>query len=213
MATPLQIGIWAYDAGWRSLGELTEAIALAAAHRGSETTEGGLWGLGGPTGDGAAQARHAYEVYVRDGRSWTSFPARESVLLPLVRPGAAATAGVVMTFRRGAEAVDRLPGPGDVADLVREPLETVAEAADTARRIGNFLTEPSTWVRAAKIAGGLLMIASALAVVLQQELRQETKQLLGVATKVVTKKGGPKRGASAGSAGAAAGGGSVATGG
>jgi hypothetical protein len=152
----MRVGGWAYDAGFRNPANLGEAIALAVVGNRTEQSPDGHWGIGGPVGDGPGQARAAFARYQQS--EWSTFPGRTAGNLAIVRPIAQAVAASIIT----AKAVVGSP----VVAPVVEQAAVVSEVTEVAGRTLAFLTDPSTWVRGAKILAGFVVIGGAMFLIL-----------------------------------------------
>jgi hypothetical protein len=151
--TGVQIARWAATAGWR-LPNLEVAVAIGLANGADPAKPGGVWGVGGPAGDGAGQARAAHDQWRTKG--WDEFPAWRSGTWRLYVPLAVASiaaAGVTGAVGRADDVVDQ--AADRAVGAVTSPFQP---AIDLAAYVGT----DQFWNRAVKVTLGLglLLIAS-----------------------------------------------------
>jgi hypothetical protein len=156
-ASATQLGTWAAGAGFGGTDQAV-AIAVALAAGGDPAAAQGAWGIGGG-GDGQAQANAAFSRFHQSG--WSTFPTHINGSFALYQPVAAVS---VQQVPAGATPVPT-PGTGAVvASGVAGVVSSVDNALglpDLTALIGGpltFLENPQTWVRAAKIIVGVLLI-------------------------------------------------------
>lgn len=179
MATnPVTVAGWAWDGGFRGLGNLTEATVLALKTSGGDPDrDGGVWGLGGPKGNPVEQARIAHKAW--QSSAWSTFPNHNNITREFYRPAAAAAAAIV---NGREETEDKVVEPAkDAAGAVVERASGVVE---TATGLMDALTQRTTWVRVSRVAiGAALLIVAAVMVTRGQRAGEATKTVKSTAVK------------------------------
>lgn len=150
----LQVARWAGSAGWRT-PNLEVAVAVGLANGSDPAKPGGVWGVGGPAGDGAGQARAAHAQWQSQG--WDEFPAWRSNAWRLFTPlavAAIAAAGVASVPGAVGGAVGA--GADAAAGAVASPFKP---AIDVAAYVGT----DEFWGRTVKVVLGATMLIIAAA--------------------------------------------------
>lgn len=154
-ANALTIADWVIPL-WSDTRDRVIAVTIGLARGGDTDRAGGVFGQGGPAGDGPGQAAAAYQVWRSKG--WDGFPERGSGAAALYWPVAAA-------------AVAERAVQGPVSAVVNAPGQVVQSAQDTANALGglvgqaqdafavaHWLTTPNAWVRIAKVGIGIGLV-------------------------------------------------------
>lgn len=148
----VQIARWAATAGWR-LPNLEVAVSIGLANGSDPAKPGGVWGVGGPAGDGAGQARAAHAQWQQQG--WDEFPAWRSGAWRLYLPmavAAIAAAGVTGAVDRADDVVDQ--AADRAVGAITSPFQP---AIDLAAYVGT----DQFWNRAVKVTLGVTLLAIA----------------------------------------------------
>lgn len=151
-ATPVQVARWALRAGFRTPNSQT-AIAVSLAQGADPVAPAGAWGIGGPVGDGQAQASAAFAQWKTQG--WDEFPAWSSGAWRLYLP-TATTAQALANLDAVAD-----QGVGVVTNPVKEAVTGVTAPFQGAANILDYMGTEEFWRRAMKITIGLLMVTGA----------------------------------------------------
>lgn len=148
--TPIHVASWLRDAGMSGSGWV-DVTAIGLATGPDPSKPGGVWGIGGPAGDGPAQAREAASRYASKGVD--GFPAGKSggyrLMLPLA---AATTAGVSATEPVGDVAQGAITAGQTAADAA-------AQLAELGLRINRAIADPVQWQAIAYTMAGATLIA------------------------------------------------------
>lgn len=158
LTDPATIARWVIEAGWTSNRDRTKAVAVAIASGSDPDRAGGLFGIGGPSGDGPGQARHAQSAHAAQG--WSVFPAardgRDILFLPIAvtAVAAAAAAGAVASSPIG-QAV------GNVGQAVTAPARAAMDLSNTTNAFLSYFSTENAWKRAVKFGLGMGMIVVA----------------------------------------------------
>lgn len=155
----------AYRAGWRGINpasDLVKAIAVAQATGANDTSERGMWGIGGG-GSGADQAAKAYDTWKAQG--WAPFPGAQGQGWRLYVPGAVvAAANATALVPPVDQAVET---GGDVADAVDQVQDVAAGVATSVNDLIAWLSHPQSWRRIAYVAVGAALVIGAAVVVVK----------------------------------------------
>lgn len=150
----VQIARWSASAGWRT-PNLEVAVAIGLANGSDPAKPGGVWGVGGPSGDGAGQAVAAHAQWKTQG--WDEFAVWRSNAWQLYLPSAVAAIGVAGVAGAASAA-------GDVAGRGADAAATAAAAPfQPAIDVVSYVGTDEFWNRTIKIGLGvsLLVIAAA----------------------------------------------------
>jgi len=155
VANALTIADWVIP-NWQNTRDRVIAVTIGLARGGDPNRAGGVFGQGGPAGDGAGQAAAAYAVW-RD-RGWDAFPERSKGAAALYWPVAAA-AVAERAVQQPVSAVVNAPGvvAQTASDVTRAIDGVVGQAAD-ALAVAHWLTTPNAWVRITKVAAGIGLV-------------------------------------------------------
>ena len=147
---------------WRGVTDETIAVTVGMARGADVNAAGGVFGQGGPAGDGKGQAAAAYAVFQEKG--WKAFPERSSGQAALRWPqAAAAVAAAHATDTAGDVASDVGGAAGGAVSTATDTATGIGELAGESVALMRFLTDPNTVIRGVKILiGGALLIVGAV---------------------------------------------------
>jgi hypothetical protein len=171
-----EIARWAATAGWR-IPNLEVAVAIGLANGSDPAKPGGVWGVGGPAGDGLGQARAAYAQWRQQG--WDEFPAWSSGAWRLYIPSAAiavAAAGIGGIIDRTDDVVDQAADAG---------VSTLAGPFKPAIDLAAYVGTDEFWNRAIKIGLGVTLLIIAAGSIAWTGATRPIFQAVGVLDKEV----------------------------
>jgi hypothetical protein len=153
------------------------AVAIGLANGSDPAKPGGVWGVGGPAGDGLGQARAAYAQWRQQG--WDEFPAWSSGAWRLYIPSAAiavAAAGIGGIIDRTDDVVDQAADAG---------VSTLAGPFKPAIDLAAYVGTDEFWNRAIKIGLGVTLLIIAAGSIAWTGATRPIFQAVGVLDKEV----------------------------
>lgn len=163
--TPADLAELVQAAGWSGTDRVTAVAVILASSAGWDSRDGGLFLLGGTSGDAAGQCKAAHDAFVASG--WSAFKVYRVNLHLLFMPVAAAGVAAADASNTARKAVDNAADTvGDVTDAAQklsgDLLGQLKNAVAVLYKAGAWLGDQDNWARIAEVAIGGAMIVVGL---------------------------------------------------
>jgi hypothetical protein len=152
---PLTLADWAWPF-WTTTRDRTIAVTIGMVNAGHLDDGHGVFGQGGPPGEGPGQAAAAFAAW--QARGWQAFPERNTGQAALFWPVAAA-AVAERSVQKPAAAAVTVGGAvaGSVSDVPGAISGAVDKLTDGLAAV-KWLTTPNAWVRITKVGIGIGLV-------------------------------------------------------